>query len=406
MTVRKRRPVPIIVSKDNIYTGGVDLKSKETYVAPDAISVKATNVINGEQVVTIIYPVKGANATAFGVGLLIYLRVNNYQLPQIYRIFSVKKTMKNQRIEIKAEPIINDLRHFGIPVLNGNTVSPNNYWNMIIKNAQPKVTTAMNGYYDKAPFNFPYRFYDFSSGVLGDVKFVLGTALEAIAGKQGSMLDTFKGGEFLKDNNSLNYYDRLGSDRGFVIAYGLNLKDVDFSIDTTDTIWNVIAWYQYQDTDGVTQYKYGNPAYNTNVDTRNYGLKTLFLEVEEEEGSPSGALTRLAREYLNNNTDMIVPKTSMKIDFVNLEGKDGYEDYAQLQDVRLGDDVTIKYNEFGLDLKTRVVSYEYDLLLGQYTKMELGDTRRSFVNQYRSSLGTVYNQAFNTRGAVVEIQPT
>lgn len=68
-----------------------------------------------------------------------------------------------------------------------------------------------------------------------------------------------------------------------------------------------------------------------------------------------------------------IPSINIKVDFVALEKTVEYREYAVLEEVFLGDMVTVINTKMGFRKRAKVISYEWDCLLEQYNDVELGD---------------------------------
>ena len=68
-----------------------------------------------------------------------------------------------------------------------------------------------------------------------------------------------------------------------------------------------------------------------------------------------------------------LPTVNIAVDFVLLQNTEEYKDYAVLEEVYLGDVVTVVNKKMNFSKKAKVISYEYDAMLKRYNKIELGD---------------------------------
>ena len=68
-----------------------------------------------------------------------------------------------------------------------------------------------------------------------------------------------------------------------------------------------------------------------------------------------------------------IPSINIKVDFVALEKTVEYREYAVLEEVFLGDMVTVINTKMDFQKQAKVISYEWDCLLEQYNEVELGD---------------------------------
>ncbi len=87
-------------------------------------------------------------------------------------------------------------------------------------------------------------------------------------------------------------------------------------------------------------------------------------------GTAAAALAAL-QALLDGGCD--IPSINIKVDFVALEKTVEYREYAVLEEVFLGDMVTVINTKMGFQKRAKVISYEWDCLLEQYNDVELGD---------------------------------
>ena len=86
-----------------------------------------------------------------------------------------------------------------------------------------------------------------------------------------------------------------------------------------------------------------------------------------------------AEQYLKDN-DLTKLKESITISFIKLSDSPEYEHFKDLEVVELGDEVTVIYEELGINSKHRVISTEYNVLTNSYNEIELGDVLEKITN--------------------------
>lgn len=362
---------------------------------PDAIYARANDEINGSVMLTLIYSTTGENAEQILAHRIIVTNINNYDSPQLMRIISVKKTLSKAQIEVKAEHITCDVRQFYITVAQFSklpNITSQSLWNSL------KIAITPN----TSERKFPYQFTSDTSMVANIDGLVYRgvNLLEIMGGIKGSFLDIW-GGEYRRDNLSISHVKRLGTDRGYRIEYGMNLKDVEFSVDSTNTFYGVAPFVQWNDQDGSQRLRIldGDGFIIGNSTSKNYySTAILPLDVSDKFKEPSAATqTQIRAEgnlYLTQNPERFLPSVNLKVNFVSLSDKKEYDGIRELQNLMLGDDVQVKYGDFGLDVKTRLISYEYDILSKTYTKLELGQPKSTFLKQMNDQYSLLYHKAF------------
>lgn len=399
---------------------------------PDVIYCRSKGELNGNTTLEMKYPIGGINSDKIAPNKILMVKVNNFMQTQPMRITSVNKSLSGAALDIKAEHLTNDLRNF-VPSPLQRSFAPQPlpaymvgsvyFEDSFPPHVKPGSSPDPTGKLRPFPFTFdadtdltipnnPRNFYQYRM-----------TLLEFLGGRETSLLDLF-GGEFLRDRHSIKLKKRLGSDKGFKVEYGLNMTDLDMTVDLSSTLYGVAGFIQYTTTGNQGQslenvaYSYlssdignadadpvvkGNTNSNlwnaTNIewlDMGSYATKSIidsndFVSITKE-------CRRVTEKYVKDNPQRFQPTINLKINFVDLANKTGYEDFQELKKLELGDDVTIQHKDFGIDVKTRFISYEYDFLTKQYTKLELGQPKTTFLKQLRSGYDELYYKAFNLQG--------
>ena len=174
-----------------------------------------------------------------------------------------------------------------------------------------------------------------------------------------SFVRTF-GGELLRDHFSVTMKESIGADRDVVIRYGKNLVGLEVNEDESEVRTRVLA--------------YGKNNIFLAVDSPHINdyLYPKIVTFTDESAQTTAQLRQKALELFNED-EIDLPKVNIKVDFVPLAKTEEYKDFAALEDVRLGDTVTVINTRMGFSKRAKVISYQWDCLLGQYTQVELGD---------------------------------
>jgi len=382
---------------------------------PDAIYCKASSGLNGNTTLVLHYPVSGVNAEQIFINRLIVAKINKWQQQQVMRIYSVKKTLSKAVIEVKAEHVTNDIRQFSLPWID-HIAMGNNWTSQETFNFLEKMSTPVHDAPGSVPSltrrPFPIIFvgdpnFKIPNGY--NWKFRASTLLEVLGGVQGSILDVC-GGEYERDNQYIRHKKRLGEDLGYRIEYGLNMTEVEFTTDLSNTYYGVLPFVQYTDSNSreilITlpeNYTSQPFIHGNNESPHYYGTGMLGLDLSDKlngEATTQVQLKEAAITYVANNQERFYPSVNMKVNFVTLDNKKEYEQFQVLKNLKLGDDVQVTYQEFGLDVKTRMISYEYDVITQQYTKVELGQPKLNFIKQMESQYDVLYKKAFGIRTIV------
>lgn len=198
---------------------------------------------------------------------------------------------------------------------------------------------------------------------------------EAIMGGEGSFLDVF-GGELEFDNYHVRHTLRRGVDSGVVIQDRKNLTGYKSSVDLS-TVATALFTVASGGVQGPMVYSPNETPWNL-PHTRVLKLNDIKIG-KDPTNLREGELTidqayqqmkQLGLAEFDKGIDQ--PKASYKISFVNLAATKEYADYQALETVQLGDRVTVRHQDLGVDLTARVVAYTWDPLNREYLNLELG----------------------------------
>lgn len=168
------------------------------------------------------------------------------------------------------------------------------------------------------------------------------------------------GGELLRDHFSVAMKKRIGTERNVAIRYGKNLVGLEVDEDEGDVRTQVKAFGK----DGISA-TVDSPHINDYIYPKIMALEDNGAETVEELQGKAMSLFSVDKVDL--------PKINIKVDFVPLAKTEEYRDFAALEEVRLGDTVTVINEKMGFSKQAEVISYKWDCLRGQYGQVELGD---------------------------------
>ena len=259
---------------------------------------------------------------------------------QPFRIYYVKPTMKE--IAVNARHIFYDLLDNQCkPITHSGTA-----------------TAALAAL--QAAFVYPMPFsFDTDISITGTLTTGRMNPVQALLSDDDEATSFVKGygGELLRDGFRVSVKAALGQDRGVSIRYGKNLVGLAVTEDESNVKTRIVCYGKNGsatlDSPHLGDYIY--PKIYTLEDEN----KTLS-EVQEE-----------AQALLDGGCD--IPSINIKVDFVALEKTVEYREYAVLEEVFLGDMVTVTNTKMGFRKRAKVISYEWDCLLEQYNDVELGD---------------------------------
>lgn len=318
-------------------------------------SAEVGGELNGDYEVTIKHPYDiNGKWQRIEAGRIITANTPDGRQP--FRIYYNKPTMDG--IEVKARHIFYDLLDNAVTMTETTSGA-----NLILQAIKEALKYPM-------PFNF-------SSNIEGvgtiyakndnPISVILGDG----NGEDGtkSFYMTF-GGEIKRDGYNVQMLTNIGTDRGVFIAYRKNLIGLEVSEDISSVATRVypigkdgltLAGSGYIDSPYINSYPYP---------------KILYLT--DDSVTTQAGLQELVNNFYANGGDL--PLVNIKVSFQDLAQTAEYKDYAQLEEVKLGDTVTIINQKMGFVKKAKVISYKYDALLNRYNEIELGDFSPTISN--------------------------
>lgn len=262
---------------------------------------------------------------------------------QPFRIYYVKPSMKE--ISVNARHIFYDLLDNQCkPISHSGTAT-----------AAEAALTAL-----QAAFAYPMPFsFDTDISITGTLTTGRMNPVQALLSDDDEATSFVKGygGELLRDGFRVSVKAALGQDRGVSIRYGKNLVGLEVTEDESNVKTRIVC-YGKNGSATLDSPRLGDYIY-PKIYTLEDENKTLS-EVQEE-----------AQALLDGGCD--IPSINIKVDFVALEKTVEYREYAVLEEVFLGDMVTVINTKMGFQKQAKVISYEWDCLLEQYDEVELGD---------------------------------
>lgn len=187
------------------------------------------------------------------------------------------------------------------------------------------------------------------------------------------------GGHFVRDNYRFGIMSTIGRDNGVTVRYKKNLKDMACAAN-----WNnVVTKLMPVGKDGLlldevylySQTQYDIPftkvvSFNQNIDQDLYKDADGNLDEVAYNNALIEDLRKQGQAYVDENC---VPKVNYTLK-ANIE---------KVTDI--GDTIEVIDEPMGVDIKTHIISYDYDCILGKYTELEFGN----FQQKVSDLMGTV-----------------
>ena len=223
------------------------------------------------------------------------------------------------------------------------------------------------------------------------------TAREALGGVEGSILDVW-GGEYEFDNTIIRLHKQLGRKTPTVLEYGRNILSAEEDENSESSYTSIYPYASYtpEADEGGRQ---ADPVFVTLpekiVDSqwvkmyadRRVQVVDFSSKFTEKETPTLDKLRKMAERYVHDNR-IGIPKTSIKVEYVDLTKTLDYADMAFMEEVELCDIVPIFYPKIGLTNEDgKVVVVNYDVLNDRNESIEIGTIGQRMKSAMVGSLG-------------------
>lgn len=323
----------------------------------DAIRCSVRESLNGQYELTMRYPVEGIHFAGIVQRAIILAKPDPITQHQPFRIYRITKPMGGI-VTIYARHIAYDL--MGIPVGRFSAAS---------------AADALRGLNASAATDCPFSFSTDKS-TSGRMNVMVPTPIwTLLGGSEGSILDIY-GGEYEFDRWRVNLWNRRGADRGVSIRYGKNLTSLEQDENCANCYTGVYPYWA--DSDG-NVVELSEKIVNAQGTYSYKRIMTLDLSQEWQEAPTQEQLRQRTEKYISDN-DIGVPTVSWKIEFVQLEQTEEYKHLGLLEQVLLGDTVTVIFPDMNVNATARVVEVDYDPILERYNSITLGSVKANLAS--------------------------
>lgn len=371
--------IPFLYSSDDATN---DYSKNGLGALPDCTVLLTTSSLNGEVTLQGSVSIGKTNVDNIVNSNIIKLKINDTQQPQIMRLFNVKKSMATGLVTFSAEPIVNDIRECFVPKFDEPSSSAISMFDALRKKSKPVIPSRFKFYSDK----------DNDAAI----KLERVSALQALGGIEGSFLQKFKG-EYEKDNHDIHLHKRMGDDHKIKILYTKNLNGLDIEVDTQGIVNGIYGYAKLDGSEDIIeatkQIAYFEKQYNGGV--------VSPVDFSNDKPANSTELQKLVDAYIKANAEINTPKVTAKIDFILLNNQPNYKEFVNMESVGMGDGVDVYHPVLDVDLHARVISYEYDSIAEQYTKLEIGSVKSNFIDQIVNKIDE-NNQEYDDKISLIE----
>ena len=257
------------------------------------------------------------------------------------------------------------------------------------KNGVDFIDWIMTHMYNDDPGSYYPQFtFNYSSDIerTATSYFIGSSVTGALLGEDNCFLNRL-GGEIYRDNFyfSINEHKEGSQQEAFSIRYGVDMIDVDETIDYSDMITNLIV-----------KDNFGNHAVITHGNTpriAHHISKAVTFSYETEEDSQ--AFQQDAQAYFDSRK---YPKINYKCNYANLKNADLYKDFIGLQERNVGDTGYIYCEELGISTLQKIIKKTVDVLTGSTVSIELGNMQDSLTRKDKYS-SMVYDKSSAAKAA-------
>ncbi|WP_394896894.1 phage tail spike protein [Enterococcus hirae] len=346
----------------------------------DWLTATVSNKLNGAEIFQGTYPISGTNADLIIDGRIIQCYVDENRAKQRLRIYYAKTSAIGNTIEVKAEPIFNDIRKSVLNKYDSGTekINATQAWQNAKVLAKPAIPSQ----------------FSFSSLVdtFANVKIEKANFLEFFGGKEGSILDRFHG-EFLKDNNTLRHEKRLGTDHKIKAIYTKNLTGLDLEIDVQSVLVGVYPFIS-SSSEGEDEITLPEEVIFTDYADDYPAGYVSFVDFKDK-ATDVFTLREAAKEWLKTNLDKQKPQVSGSIELVPLRHQRGYEKFVDLEKVSMGDGVDVYHPQLKVNMSARIVEYTFNVLTNSYDKLVVGNVKTNFLENTENNVSHLINDAID-----------
>ena len=304
---------------------------------------------SSEWELAIKYPLGGIGFDMLVLDNIILAKANDYQDPQAFRIYSVEKNI-GKTVNVKAQHISYDM--------NNTPVKP-----FSVDNAADAMTHLRTDTIYGSDNWKQHHFY-FSTDIqpsdpVTKFEFETPKSMRSVLLNGDDSIKGTYGGDLVFNNYEVQLLQMAGEDRGVTINYGVDLIDMTQEYNNCEMITGILPYYK-EDKEIV----YGDVTYGPGT----YSIQKIEpVDMAQYFSSkPSVAeLNAKAQEWVEKEK-IGEPKIELTISYANL-GKD----------VRLHDAIQIRFPAMGIDVKSKVVKYKYDVLLERCEEVDVGHAKES-----------------------------
>lgn len=298
---------------------------------------------------------------------------------QLYRIYNIDKGMFS--LKLKARHIFFDLVKHNL--LDTRAVDCNG------QQALDRILegTKYKGHSDINKINTCY--------------FCVTNIVQAINGDNDNTFRNRWGGEMLFDNFDIYINNRIGGNYGVRVNYSRNMEDVNLVIDRDNIVTRayprafdgIMLPEKYIDSPLINKYPIICENYIDMSDLKLKDSNTSDDEGFDTEEELFNAMRERMKKLYEGGLDK--PSISGNVKVAMLENSIEYKEFKGLVNIGIGDTVTVKHKDIDIDMKTRAIAIDWNLITKKYENVEFGDVEVNYFAKQdiaREQLDNILNQ--------------
>lgn len=366
----------------------------------DAISAEVTEVRNAEFELELKYPVGGEWAQALTQNRYILVKPNDYDEPHAFRIYEIEKEVDSNQITVKGVTKTDELSGNVIKPISIKSATPSGAWEQLKRVAVDPIE------------------YNFISDIQTskDTNMDIRNVLNAIAGEEGSFIDTW-GGEIKRTNNTIYLYSKRGKDHVTTIRPRKNLKNVKVKSSMAGKFTRILPYVTFtpEGENEAEQVIYGDIIKSPHYD--DYFVKRIVPldlssefndssthkegeETKKKAPTPAQVTAKAQSYFTSKNKDADKPDLSVEVEMIPLQDSTEWDRriIQALEKIQLCDTVDVYVPKIDCDVTVKVRKIVYDVLRERIIKIEAsssGTGRASLADQQKAQWQDLTNKIVN-----------
>ena len=327
---------------------------------------------DGEYEMSFVYPKDGELFSELTIGRQVLAKANPWQQAQIFRIYGYGKELSG-KIVVNCEHISYDLNRIPVRAFKSATSATcNTALQNMVSNAMSITGLSINK-------------FSFYSDVEGTAQTQDGYyELEAPSSARAALLDgddSIKGvfgGNLVFDRYNVKLLkagsEEGGLNRGVLVEYGVDLMDLQQEENISEMYTGVFPYFRYTPQDAEDEVVvYGDIQYASGT-FQNHKVMPLdmteyFPNQSDDNPAPSKQqINSKAQEWISMQDGFGEPEINLTISYASLG-----------QDVRLHDQITVRFVKMGIDKASKVTAYKFDVLKERMIEVQVGKTKQSIL---------------------------